>query len=98
MMKHPLLRATLAALLVLVCGGLARAQTQRIVVYLQDGKTQIEGTVAKENPAGIQVQLLGRGGVKEIPAADIQQVTYLGKISAADFRRPFTIETKALDA
>lgn len=57
----------------------------------------IDGPIQEETPSGLKIK--DKTGVKTITPQAIRQITYTQpKVGAADFRKPFTAESKALSA
>src|SRR5258708_4668484 len=61
---------------------------------------RIKGTIKQESPAGVKVEV--KEGkklvVKQIAAADIQNIVYKTNESPIDYRKPFGLEARALAA
>jgi hypothetical protein len=92
-----MLRLVLAGF-VFLAGSSLWAQKQGDTVYFQEpGKKKAEtltGTIEQESPTGLKLKT--GSSVRDIPAAQITQITYQCKVPALDFRKPDGQLTSAL--
>jgi tetratricopeptide (TPR) repeat protein len=85
---------------------LGAVQAQDVVEYrdrAQKKPTEVSGTIEKETAVGLQIKGKGKEEkavkTRVIPADDIIHITYSVKgLNAAEYRRPFFAEAKALGA
>jgi predicted negative regulator of RcsB-dependent stress response len=93
-----MLRLVLAGFVFLV-GSSLWAQ-QDTVYFLEPGKKKeeqlLKGRIEQESPTGLQLKT--GSNVRDIPAAQITQITYHCKVPALDFRKPDGQLTNALKA
>src|SRR4051794_1872391 len=89
----------MGALAVLVLGAAGLRAQDEVRYFDREIKKDatIDGAIEEETALGLKIKV--KAGSKLIAPADIHQITYKVKgLNAAEFRRPFGLESKALNA